>query len=399
MFGKKDKKMYAIIFDIGSGSVGGAVVEFSSNEKIIPEILYALRTPISYQKHLRPDRFLNEMLISLNSVSQDIEKNGLRKLKSYRFAIEDIFCVFSSPWYAAQTKILKLKRREPFTLTAGSIMKIIARADSHFRKTSEVPGRNQKEEDMKLIERNAIQISLNEYPTEKPFGKKARSADIALYLSMISNDVYIKTRDTLKNTFNTDSISYHSFALSSFSALRDVFASEKNFLIMDISGELTDILLVREGVLLETISFPLGKNFILRYISESLDTIPEEAHSLIRAYLENKGDGGKSSKFDKILLQMKDKWLAAFRKALSDLGEGLPLPRTIFLTADIDLGNWFAETINNDDFSKNTLAEAPFTVVLVKDKQLEEYVHTQKGVPSDFFIALESIFFQNVLHD
>jgi hypothetical protein len=392
LFKNKVTENYSAIFDIGSGSVGGAIAKFVRDSGKKPSILTATRVPIAYQKHLRAERFEGEMLKSLREAAVYLEKNGWRPIKkNYRGELS-ILCVFSSPWYAAQTKLLKLRRKEPFVLNSKSVGNIINKTVKRFKKS------DKKNDESVLIEKSAIAISLNGYFTEKPFGKSARTADIALYLSMISSEICGKAAEELNNIFGNADVRFHSFSLASFSAMRDVFSNEKTFLLMDVSGEVTDISLVRDGVLLESVSFPLGKNSLLREVTEALDTIPEEAHSLIRATLEKKGGGAKSGRFEKAMKQAEDKWQAELRRALNELSEGLVLPGTIFLMADSDLGEWFANAIKKDTFSKYTMAESPFRVVLISVNQLKEHINTATNFPLDPFIALESIFFNKLFH-
>ncbi len=142
---------------------------------------------------------------------------------------------------------------------------------------------------------------LNGYQTSKPYGKQTKSIEISIFLSMISKEVETKTRKVLEKIFHSHTIAFHSFALTSFSAIRDIFHSEEDFLLVDVGGEVTDVSLVRRGILLETVSFPTGKNFLLRSVVLDLNTIPEEAHTLIRMFLDNK-ESKESGKLQKVLV-------------------------------------------------------------------------------------------------
>ena len=155
------------------------------------------------------------------------------------------------------------------------------------------------------MEKNIIQTLLNGYNVNKPYGKETNRIDITLFMSMISDEIRRKVRDIIEKIFNTDNILYNSFALASFSVTRDVFSAEKDFLLMDISGEVSDIMLIRDDVIVKTSTFPLGSNFLIRKTAEALNIIPEEAHSLIRLFFEQKGLNTEHQDIRKALIAIK----------------------------------------------------------------------------------------------
>ena len=195
----------------------------------------------------------------------------------------------------------------------------------------------------------------------------------------------------LNKVFNSRDITFHSFALASFSVARDIYHTENNFLLIDIGGEITDISLVRGGVLLETISFPAGKNSLLRGIAKALNTIPEEAHSLVRVNVERKNNR-KNDEIKRAFDKAEIEWQSSLQKALGDLSGGLSLPKTIFLTADSDLGEWFKGSILSDSLSQQTFVPGEFSVILLNEKVLSQYYKVAKDVKHDLFWLLNHYF-------
>lgn len=385
-----------IIFDIGSGSIGAALVTFKTGG--IPSVLHSIRTPISFQKEIRPDLFLKRMLGTLEGVALELEQKGIAKLDRGLFGpkkIGQILCVFSSPWYTSQTKILTIERKKSFTVSTNFIEKMLSRAKKHFEKSVGEHETTKHIRNPKIIESNVIYTTLNGYKTIDPYGRKANSVEIAVFFSLISGDVSKMVTEVFEKVFNTREISFHSFALASFSVIRDIFHTEENYLIMDISGEITDISLVREGVLLETVSFPIGKFSMLRGIAHALKTIPEEAHSLIRLHFES---NKKSTPAVKKELEAAEKeWQSMLSRALSDLSGGILLPKTVFLTVDSDLGEWFRNIISGDTLSQERFTAGPLSVVMLNGAKFHKYYNVQKGVESDSFLGLETLFFHKVL--
>jgi len=388
-----------VVFDIGSASVGGALVA-APDESGKAKIIYSTRIAITFQEDINYDRLMIEMLSAMKSVATNIEQDGIRKSGNEIDVgdIRDVFCVFASPWYVSDINVLKVQRDEPFMISPEFISDIIKAKDEKFKESLRQQLDNKEITNSKLIEKNIIQILLDGYNTDSPHGKKANSIEMTVFKSMISGEIEKKVKELLEKVFSASDISLHTFSLASFGAVRDIFSSEKNFLLMDIGGEVTDIAIVRNDTLVKTTSFDIGKNSLIRESAKLLNTIPEEAHSLLRLYLEGKSIGKESAKMEKALLAAKGEWLSSFRKILTDFSDGLSLPKTIFLTVDTDVGKWFIDTIKSDEFSSYTLAGKPFTVVELSSRILGEHCQTPKddNFGCDPFLALEALFFHKI---
>jgi|TARA_Y100000310_G_scaffold225067_1_gene227039 cell division ATPase FtsA len=389
-----------VIFDIGSGSVGAALATVSPDDNI-PMVLYSTRAPIAYKKNIHSYIFMKSMFASFQDAALEIVQKGIPNLAREGIEVRNInkiLCIFSSPWYKSQTNLLKFKKEKYFDVSKKEIEKAVMDVNEEFQGNSVNEEGDRKLKKSKLIEKNITQIRLNGYPTNNPYDKKATNVELSLFLSKISSSVYENIREIIDKTFYTENISFHSFALVSFSVVRDIFHTKKNFLLMDIGGEVTDISLVRDEMLYSTASFPLGRNFLTRQVLEALNTIAEEANSLIRTFLEGKTRGAESAKIKTILDSAEKRWLTSFRKTLTDLSEGLSLPRTIFLTVDEDIGKWFEGVIKRDEFSGLTLAGEPFTVVMLSEKQLHKYCITVGQSRCDSFLAIETLFFHKIVN-
>lgn len=394
----QNKESLFIVLDIGSASVGGAIVSVSDNNQI-PKIIYDNRVSVAYKNNKDDPYFSLAMFLALKNVVTNIEQDGIRKLHESKTQkdvkdINKIFCVFSPLWYMSTVETFKFNKEEPFTVSDKFISDILKKADEKFLESVQENKFNTKNKNLKLIEKDIVQVSLNGYRTEKPYGKKANTADITLFMSAVSEEIFEKTKEILEKTFNIDDMSFHTFTLSSFSTVRDIFNTEKNFLLMDIEGETTNILLAREGTMIKEDSFPFGKNILLKKVAKDLNTSSEEAHSLLRLSLEEKNTDIEYKKLNLIIKKVREEWLSFFRKILLDFSEGLFLPKTIFLTVDSDIGKWFIDTIKSDEFSMHTIAEEPFTVVELNSRILSEYStsETNKNSASDPFLTINAIF-------
>ncbi|MBX4198371.1 hypothetical protein KW782_03495 [Candidatus Parcubacteria bacterium] len=362
LFNKPDEEIVAV-FDIGNGSIGCAIVRLSPHGK--PTVLYNHRQPMAFLQHVTSERLLDTMVKLLKSVSQHV---GKEVWPQYRRQVRRAFCFFSSPWYMSQTRVLTIEKEKPFTVTSDLIEDI-------FKKDAETFAQEQKTgtyekmfgQNLHLLEKNVIHIKLNGYELPNPVNKKARILELTFFASFIAETIQQKIEDILQAAFHFKSISMNSFALASWVAVRDMFPTENSFLILDITGEVTDIMLTETGVLAEIISFPAGRSLILRKIVDELAVPPEVALSFLK--LHNKGLVEKKfqNKMEDIIKAAQKTWSEALTETLSLFTKQKMMPQKMFVTVDDDVAPIFLEVLRQNTFTVVHLGEEmiqdPFVIL------------------------------------
>jgi len=387
---KAHKKTTIAVFDIGSASVGGALIAFESGKK--PKILWSTRESMVFQSDLNFGRFLSSMLETFEKVLESLQKSGTEHP-------DDYLCVFSSPWYASQTRVVKMKRDKEFNVSKKGIDELIKKEIENFKLSHIEKYTRVGEEEVEIMEIRTIQMKLNGYTTDNPYGMPAKSLEMSLYISMAPDRVLKSVKARIIKVFGDKNVTFGSFSLVAFSTIRDVFSHRKDFLFMDISGEVTDISLVKGDVLLETVSFPHGKNFLVRRVASGLNTVSEEAESLLTLYREGRSSDVVKGKIDKILIEARTQWLQFFREALGSLSNDLSLPNMIFFTSDVDVSSWFRECMRSGDLGDFTGMGEPFEVVFLDSETMENFSILSPQVPRDPFIMIEALFADRIIEE
>ena len=161
----KEEKELALVFDIGSSSIGGAVFEV---QKLgIPKIILSIREPIILEDKIDTERFLFLTIKSLEIVVSRICMMGIEKPSK-------IFCVLSSPWYASQTRTIKLEKNTPFLFTQKLADNLIQKEISLFEEEN-LSKFSHAENKVQLIEFKNMKTMLNGYATSDPINKKAKN--------------------------------------------------------------------------------------------------------------------------------------------------------------------------------------------------------------------------------
>jgi len=209
-----------VLFDIGSGSVGGALVTIESDNT--PTLHFSVRTPIPFLREPAFEILAREMLkalrITANEIAQHISKTVRGKSKEH--ITDQVHCVYSSDWYVAKTHQLVEAKKEPFSVNRKLIHAHLKKTEEAFRE-SVTKGDSKVAGDLVDVEQHVIQTILNGYPTENPYGKRVTRFGMSVYTSLISQTVQSYVQTTLKEVLHSREVRSHTFLLAYFLAVKD----------------------------------------------------------------------------------------------------------------------------------------------------------------------------------
>ncbi|MFM7088717.1 MAG: hypothetical protein ACKOW9_04275 [Candidatus Paceibacterota bacterium] len=384
---KKAEETLVLVFDVGSASVGGAL--FLKNNTGAPKIMYALRETIRLEPNLDQHAFVSNTMKTLREVAGRICISGFSKP-------DEVHCVLSSPWFDSQTRVIQLEKNTPFVFTQKLADGLIEKETKLFQEEHA----RQYGDDMykvRSIELKTMSTILNGYKTADPYNQKAKSLEMSLYVSM-SQEVFLKEiEQSILRHFNVPEIKFASFTMASFAVARDMFVNQENFLLVNIGGEVTDISIVKKEVIRESISFPIGENFIVRKIAAGMQTTLAEANSFLSIYREYHMSDSLFRKMDPIMTQIRNEWLHNFQESLRNLTNDISIPATIFITVNKDLADFFAHTIKTEQLNQYTLTESKFRILFLNLESLHGIATVADNAVRDPFLIIESIYINQFL--
>ncbi len=383
----KEKQELILVFDIGSSSVGGAL--FWMQESGIPKIIFSMREQIVLEKQFQTDRFFLQTIKSLNDVVEKIYKMGLG-------APNKIFCVLSSPWYYSQTRIINFTQNTSFLFTPELADKLVQKELNIFKEEYLAKQEN-SEDEVRLIELKNIQIILNGYETFQPLNQKAKKLEMTIFISMGGENVLKKIVETIATRFHFKEINFTTFAMTSFTTIRDLYIHSDSFLLVDVGGEVTDISLIKNNILFESISYPLGSNSIIRGMATTLRSSLSEAKSFTSLLKDGHASESVEKKLELILEKLKTEWLKKFQESLANLSHDISIPANIYLTVEKDLSDFFLKTIEGEQFNQYTLTESKFKITFLSTEIFQEKVIFETGVMRDTSLVIDAIYINRFL--
>jgi len=125
----------ALVLDISSGYVEGAIVQFAEAKP--PHILYTAKISIPFMEEKNSLRLKTELFKALDETVAKVQREGLPHLKFTalgRHSIRTVYCILSSPWYISQTKIVKIEKEKQISVTPSFLETLVSEEKKAFEK-------------------------------------------------------------------------------------------------------------------------------------------------------------------------------------------------------------------------------------------------------------------------
>lgn len=384
-FTKQSAGETVLLLDVGSASVGAAHAVMGASG--VPRIIAATRADIPFQETLSAAHFVSAMnralFIALKALKAECTRKGVL------FVPQRVFCGLSSPWFILKARRIAITRAEPFEVTERLLDAVfdedIETLKNELQKTLPL-------KDIAVIEKKVFQVKLNGYEVKDPYGRKTAKLEALGAVSVSSRRAMESIRRAVNSIFHAPTIHFSSFPLAAFSAIRDLFPHEQNFLFLDITGEATDVSRIERDMLVGTVSFPRGKNFFIREIANKRGAPHEEAASIFGMFLRNELSLPQREEVKSITARASAEWIARLQKAVTALSPEGVATHTVFFTADAELKSFFEELLRTGEIA--TLDAKDRNVWYLDHTETREFVVWDSGVKKDAFLALEALFAQ-----
>ncbi len=371
-FSQKNKEETIAVFDIASGSVGGAIVLMESHKK--PTIISSFRCRFIPNGTHRP------LLQTLQEVAQLLQKDI--------HAVPDkVFAVIASPWSTGELRRIQRHRKEGFVFTESYAKELIKEEISKFKK--------QHTEFDEIIDRRVVNVLLNGYEVQKPHGKRVKELELQIFLSLSSEELVERVEEVITQTYDRR-VKCTSSLFSDFLVVRDVFDGLNDFVIVDIHEESTEVSVMRNDFLVGTSSFPYGKSTLVHHIAKSLGKDAAHTASLLAMYRDGHLDESYAKQIEQIVRTEGSLWTGAIKKVFRSLFVDLLIPHDIFLITDPSSETWFLHLLQKDNFSEFTTTENSFNVILANSKNLHDFYATAMNIQYDARLTIQSIFINNI---
>ena len=368
-FSRLQHELTVAVFDIGSSSVGGILFQHHPNK--LSEVLTSAR----FSTDFFPDLDFQKIQRSLHKTFERTIAALKRRMPKDWKRPDATIIIFSSPYYISQNKVIRFSKPKPFEITEKTLEEIVVNEIAAFKKKWEA-----EHQPVEILEYEEMKINLNGYPIKKPIGKHALSVEISLHVSLGIKIIQDKLRECIAHSFGVMPLLFRSFPFVAFNALKDVVDISRDLLLIDIGGEITDLAMIKGGVLEEVISFPFGENLLIRRIASVFNFSLEESSVLLGQYVRGDLHAETKEKVRKIIEDASGKWCQFFKDAVKSSAEFSYFPSNLLF-----IGGKGALAIK--DFAA-CVKEKPFTSQFLLPEAFKSRFIFRKGFNEDKDISL-----------
>jgi len=334
LFGKKKRTESVVLIDIVADSVAGAYAYYVEDEK--PSVLYTRRLPVEAREGESQDR---AMLRALKILADTLISEGAPVLAraTGSGAAGTILVSIDAPWQETSVRTEHFEAEEPFVFTRNLV-------DAKLGETVvKAPGKM-------LADESIIGTILNGYETRDPYGKRVRRASVVVLTSLIDEKVAKGIATILQAAYHTKNILPIAGSSLRYQAMYKAFPHERDALIVDATGPLTSLALLRHGLL-----------------ATAVDAAPADTA---------------------------DAWVEHIRADLTELAKQYPLPRTIFLLAREAQVAALQKTLSEAKLADLWLSDNPPKVVSVLPSHISGLVRQVSTAAPDLLLLLMALYFE-----
>jgi hypothetical protein len=334
---KKKQTESVVLIDIGAGSVAGAYALYTEGGK--PTLLYTRRLPIEIREGELHER---AMLHALDVLGNALILEGAQVLLHVTGSgsADTVLVSIDAPWQETKVRTEYFEQKTPFIFSKG----LVAAA---LKKTSIIPPGKL------LVDESIIGTILNGYETHDPYGKQVHRASIIVLTSLIDEKVARSINASIRSLYHTKHILSIAGSSLRYQAIRFAFPHERDALILDATGPLTSIALVRGDMLVD--------------VTEVLGQTNDAAT-----------------------------WLQKVTGELGELAGRFPLPHTIFLLAREPEISSLRETLDAANLGKLWLSDNPPNILSVLGSHI--IGATQQATtptPQDLSLLLMALYYRH----
>lgn len=386
MFGTRSSpsSAHSIVFHIGSSYVLGAHVQVHSDQAgSVPEILHIEKSELPFTAELSLADFERSLVLALDTVASKL-------IRTSPGAPTTITCFLSSPWFASQVRTIKLAKHAPFSITQARIDELVKKDAEAFER-EELSRFDTQGSRAVAVERVIMHMKVNGYFVQELNDLKGTDLEIGLLASFADASFVKNITNAIANHFHTHKVAFHTVVHAEAALMERLLVSEESLMIVDVGGEITDVVLVSKGGVENLTSFPSGTRTLIRDIARRSGETIENAQTHLALYLDGTLESSILRRFKPAVDGALLRFTSLFSESLSQVSAHAQLPRTVVLAAPPPLLGLYTEGIKNEQQSQFTKTSGNFVVIPLEHSLLEQYLHKANRM-HDAQLSVETLF-------
>ncbi|MFA7302522.1 MAG: hypothetical protein WC030_02120 [Candidatus Paceibacterota bacterium] len=333
---RRERRDTVALIDIGARRVAGAYVHYVGSET--PVVVYTKVMSIPIQTG---EEHSVTMLRTLGELCDAMVAEGVPALVRAigGHAVDAALVSIDAPWQETAVHHERVLKDSEFVYTKQMVAEAVARVSP--------PAAGKIYSDASVVG-----TRLNGYEVRNPYGRRAHRATTIILTSLIEEKVSSAILATVQKLSQTERVSLIAGTSLRYQALHVAFAHERDALILDATGPLPEVALVRKGL---------------------LAAIAETPESLASAAGVTADD---------------------FMRGFANIAKSYPLPRTIFLLARFDQMDEMKKILDTVKFNALWLSDNPPRIIPLLTSHMTGLVRQMTTNPPDLPLLLMALYYR-----
>lgn len=380
------KRSFSINFLIDTASLSVSLVEYRKNKNpLIYFVLNEMVPPASDTGDGLIKSVIDTLQILHTKLAPELAK--VEASLGIKLPLTLSRYILSSSWVVTQTAVVSLKKDTPTTVDENLIQSLLSTQKDKLKNTASSLISVQN---LLAVESETVQVCLNGYETASPYGKKVKRVDAAFWLSWIPLGLSEKIA-TVFPLFTT--LKKHSFLLTLFSFLRTQLEGD-DYVIVDVGSSLSEWVIVKKGIVTDTISVPFGYGTLNKKMSETHGIDPGLSASTLTQHDDAVID---VSGHEPIVEKAQEAWSDEMSKYITDLSSRSYIPHMLYLHAPSQYLSFFENSLQKLS-AKGAVANVNlFAVVPITPDLFKNTVEFKEDVVKDVDSALSALFVSKII--
>lgn len=290
--------------------------------------------------------------------------------------------VTASPWFSAEVKSLTSKAEKPVKVSAGSVKKMVA----DFKEKNPAAGNHT------VLEALPITVEVNGYRTRVRNPVYGKSLSVTFYESITDTSLLSTVRDTIHSTFAGAGVLWHTTPLVYAETLLRI-SDEDHATVVDIGGEVTDVMLLSHQRIAYVGSIPIGSRTIARAVAGGKEPALGDSMSRLSMFARAELSSKEMQSISASLVTASADWQKAFLDILATAGNTVPLSHRVFVVGERDELPWLSQVVSGSE----SRGQRPIPIIVTNDFFSGTVSFGDDGI-FDSSLVLDALFFhmQNI---
>lgn len=374
-----------MIISIDSGSVGIALCTETKEKDISHRtILWKVRERIVLPESMTMEKYLEATTMVLKRILASAVATRLKTPTA-------VHVVLSSPWQFSQTRFVSQSKEKPFKVSKKLMHDLMKKEEMNFlaevKQNADHLGNN-----LQLFESKIMNVTLNGYTVEEPINTITKNINVVMHMASASQEALSAFTTTIHSALPNSRIHFHTSIFAYFAVLRDIFSALKSFLFIEVGEIISETVIIHEGTLSHSVSFPVGLQTQIQEISTLVNKTEKEVATYLRMYKDGTLETNRVLQLQKGLANAQLRWAKVFSEAVSSVSSGIIVPDAIFIVSSEKNIQWIEDALYNEVVQGLNLAPHTSKGISIAPEHFNQYIRTQTGVDYDVPLALFALY-------